>query len=186
MNYHEEKEQLIILQFLITIIISSGLGSINTNLLSYYSLYMIIAGVEKMKVDVKQSTMVRPSRETPNRSLWSSNLDLLVPMFHVQTVYFYKPNGSSRFFETQVLKDALSDVLVPFYPAAGRMGKHESGRIEIHCNGEGILFVEAETSCSIDDLGDFTDSSKLLPLVPEVDYSGGRISSFPLVVLQVP
>lgn len=137
-----------------------------------------------MKVDVKQSTMVRPSRETPNRSLWSSNLDLLVPMFHVQTVYFYKPNGSSRFFETQVLKDALSDVLVPFYPAAGRMGKHESGRIEIHCNGEGILFVEAETSCFIDDLGDFTDSSKLLPLVPEVDYSGG-ISSFPLVVLQV-
>ncbi|KAG5225905.1 shikimate O-hydroxycinnamoyltransferase [Salix suchowensis] len=137
-----------------------------------------------MKVSVQQSTMVRPSRDTPNRILWSSDLDLLVPMFHVQTVYFYKPNGSSMFFETQVLKDALSDVLVPFYPAAGRMGKNEDGRIEIHCNGEGILFVEAETSCFIDDLGDFTDSSKLLPLVPEVDYSGG-ISSYPLVVLQV-
>ncbi|KAJ6731717.1 TRICHOTHECENE 3-O-ACETYLTRANSFERASE [Salix purpurea] len=137
-----------------------------------------------MKVNVQQSAMVRPSRDTPNRILWSSDLDLLVPMFHVQTVYFYKPNGSSMFFETQVLKDALSDVLVPFYPAAGRMGKNEDGRIEIHCNGEGILFVEAETSCFIDDLGDFTDSSKLLPLVPEVDYSGG-ISSYPLVVLQV-
>lgn len=145
---------------------------------------MIVAGAEKMKVNVQQSTMVRPSRDTPNRILWSSDLDLLVPMFHVQTVYFYKPNGSSMFFETQVLKDALSDVLVPFYPAAGRMGKNEDGRIEIHCNGEGILFVEAETSCFIDDLGDFTDSSKLLPLVPEVDYSGG-ISSYPLVVLQV-
>ncbi|KAJ6759203.1 SHIKIMATE O-HYDROXYCINNAMOYLTRANSFERASE-LIKE [Salix koriyanagi] len=103
--------------------------------------------------------MVRPSSDTPNRILWSSDLDLLVPMFHVQTVYFYKPNGSSMFFETQVLKDALSDVLVPFYPAAGRMGKNDDGRIEIH-------------------------SRSCCPLVPEVDYSGG-ISSYPLVVLQV-
>ncbi|KAJ6759202.1 TRICHOTHECENE 3-O-ACETYLTRANSFERASE, partial [Salix koriyanagi] len=138
---------------------------------------MIVAGAEKMKVSVQQSTMVRPSSDTPNRILWSSDLDLLVPMFHVQTVYFYKPNGSSMFFETQVLKDALSDVLVPFYPAAGRMGKNDDGRIEIHCNGEGILFVEAETSCFIDDLGDFTDSSKLLPSCP-----GGRLFRWDLFI----
>lgn len=138
-----------------------------------------------MKVTVKQSTMVRPAQDTPKRNIWSSNLDLLVPMIHVQTVYFYMPNRSSNFFEPQVLKDALSRVLVPFYPAAGRIGKDETGRLEIRCNAQGVLFVEAQTNSSIDDLGDFTDSSKMLSLVPDVEHYSSDISSYPLVLLQV-
>ncbi|GKU87231.1 hypothetical protein SLEP1_g1669 [Rubroshorea leprosula] len=55
-------------------------------------------------------------------------------------LFFYKPNGSVDFFQAQVLKEALSNVLVPFYPVAGRLGRDESGRIEIICNaGEPYL-----------------------------------------------
>ncbi|KAK8352943.1 hypothetical protein V6Z12_A05G126200 [Gossypium hirsutum] len=137
-----------------------------------------------MIVNVKESTMVRPAGETPRRSLWNANVDLVVPRFHTPSVYFYRPNGAANFFDPQVMKEALSKALVPFYPMAGRLKRDEDGRIEIDCNGEGVLFVEAETNSVIDDFGDFAPTLELRQLIPTVDYSGG-ISTYPLLVLQV-
>ncbi|PPD78240.1 hypothetical protein GOBAR_DD24818 [Gossypium barbadense] len=136
-----------------------------------------------MIVNVKESTMVRPAGETPRRSLWNANVDLVVPRFHTPSVYFYRPNGAANFFNPQVMKEALSKALVPFYPMAGRLKRDEDGRIEIDCNGEGVLFVEAETNSVIDDFGDFAPTLELRQLIPTVDYSGG-ISTYPLLVLQ--
>ncbi|KAE8658128.1 Hydroxycinnamoyl CoA shikimate/quinate hydroxycinnamoyltransferase [Hibiscus syriacus] len=94
-------------------------------------------------------------------------------------------NGSPTFFDTKVLKEALSRILVSFYPVAGRLGYDENGRLQIVCNGEGVLFIEAETSSVMDDLvKDFTDGSKVPQLVHKFDYSGG-ISSYPHLGLQV-
>ncbi|CDO98242.1 unnamed protein product [Coffea canephora] len=137
-----------------------------------------------MKIEVKESTMVRPAQETPGRNLWNSNVDLVVPNFHTPSVYFYRPTGSSNFFDAKVLKDALSRALVPFYPMAGRLKRDEDGRIEIECNGEGVLFVEAESDGVVDDFGDFAPTLELRRLIPAVDYSQG-ISSYALLVLQV-
>ncbi|CAK7329172.1 unnamed protein product [Dovyalis caffra] len=128
--------------------------------------------------------MIRPAKDSPEERLWLSNLDLVQPRLHLPTVYLYKPIDSSNFFEAQVLKEALSKVLVPFYPMAGRLGKDENGRIEINCNGEGVLFVEAETNIALSDLGEFIPVLQLQQLIPTVDYSGD-ISSYPLFVLQV-
>ncbi|EOY07827.1 Hydroxycinnamoyl CoA shikimate/quinate hydroxycinnamoyltransferase [Theobroma cacao] len=138
-----------------------------------------------MEIAVKESTMVCPAEETPNRRLWVSNLDLVMTIYHVPTVYFYRPNGSSDFFDTKVLKESLGKILVPFYPIAGRLGYDENGRLEIICNAKGVLFIEAETTSIMDDLvQDFTDGSKVPQLAPKIDYSGG-ISSYPLLGLQV-
>ncbi|KAJ8562173.1 hypothetical protein K7X08_011464 [Anisodus acutangulus] len=142
-------------------------------------------GSEKnMKISIKESTLVRPSKPTPSKKLWSSNLDLIVGRIHLLTVYFYKPNGSSNFFDNKLMKEALSNVLVSFYPMAGRLARDEQGRIEINCNGEGVLFVEAESDACVDDFGDFTPCLELRKLIPTVDTSGD-ISSFPLVIFQV-
>ncbi|KAL4333642.1 hypothetical protein GQ457_07G037880 [Hibiscus cannabinus] len=139
-----------------------------------------------MEIAIRESSIVYPAEETPEHRLWSSNLELLMTLHHVPTVYFFRPNGSSDFFDTRVLKEALSKVLVPFYPMAGRLGRDGNGRIEIVCNGEGTLFIEAETDCVINDLiGDTTSHSPdLWQLVPQVDYSAD-ISSYPLVLTQV-
>lgn len=129
--------------------------------------------------------MVKPAQETPKRSLWNSNVDLVVPNFHTPSVYFYRPTGAANFFDPKALKDALSRALVPFYPMAGRLKRDEDGRIEIDCNGEGVLFVEAESSDgTIDDFGDFAPTLELRRLIPAVDYTQG-ISSYALLVLQV-
>ncbi|KAL4386131.1 hypothetical protein GQ457_09G004770 [Hibiscus cannabinus] len=120
-----------------------------------------------MEITVKESTIVGPAGETPKESLWNSNLDILIARFHVPTVYFYKPNGSSDFFDAGKLKEALSKTLVPFYPIAGRLGLDESGRLEITCNAQGVLFVEAETSSVMEHLiGDFSENSQMFRLVP--------------------
>ncbi|KAJ8750713.1 hypothetical protein K2173_015894 [Erythroxylum novogranatense] len=137
-----------------------------------------------MKINVKESTIVRPAHDTPETSLWVSNLDLLVPTDHVYTVYFYKANGSSSSFDVQVLKEALSKVLVPFYPVAGRLGRDENGRIQIECNGEGVLLVEAETTSVIDDIGDFTPGLDMLQFVPKLERSDD-ITSCPLLLAQL-
>ncbi|GMI81470.1 hydroxycinnamoyl-CoA shikimate/quinate hydroxycinnamoyl transferase [Hibiscus trionum] len=137
-----------------------------------------------MEVNVKRSSMICPAQYTPTERQWVSNLDMVMTTYHVAMLYIYKPNGSADFFRPQVLKEALSRTLVPFYPMAGRLGCDENGRLEIICSTEGVLWVEAETTSTIDDLGGFTPGPELRKLVPTVDYSGDT-SSYPLFMAQV-
>ncbi|KAI4312959.1 hypothetical protein MLD38_037743 [Melastoma candidum] len=135
-------------------------------------------------INVRESTMVKPAGETPRHFLWNSNMDLIVRHGHMITVYFYRPNGVPGFFDAEVMKEALGKALVMFYPMAGRLRRDEEGRVEIDCNGEGALFVVAETLSMINDLGDFTASLELRKLIPAEDFSDG-LSSCPVLLLQV-
>lgn len=137
-----------------------------------------------MKVTVKKSTLVKPAQETPTDSIWLSSLDLQMPAtYHTRSVYFFRPDGSADFFDAAVLKAALSQALVNFFPFAGRLRRDENGRIEINCNNEGVVFLEAECDAAIDDLGGFHPRDDV-PLVAKVDYSQG-ISTFPLSLIQL-
>ena len=134
--------------------------------------------------------MVRPAGDRPRERLWNSNLDLVVPRFHTPSVYFYRrpeaaAGAEGSFFDAERMRRALADALVPFYPMAGRLARDEDGRVEIDCNGEGVLFVEADApDAAVDDYGDFAPTMELKRLIPAVDYTDD-ISSFPLLVLQV-
>nr|O24645.1 RecName: Full=Anthranilate N-benzoyltransferase protein 1; AltName: Full=Anthranilate N-hydroxycinnamoyl/benzoyltransferase 1 [Dianthus caryophyllus]CAB06427.1 anthranilate N-hydroxycinnamoyl/benzoyltransferase [Dianthus caryophyllus]CAB06429.1 anthranilate N-hydroxycinnamoyl/benzoyltransferase [Dianthus caryophyllus] len=148
-----------------------------------------------MSIQIKQSTMVRPAEETPNKSLWLSNIDMILrtPYSHTGAVLIYKqPDNnednihpsSSMYFDANILIEALSKALVPFYPMAGRL-KINGDRYEIDCNAEGALFVEAESSHVLEDFGDFRPNDELhRVMVPTCDYSKG-ISSFPLLMVQL-
>nr|WKA69991.1 hydroxycinnamoyl-CoA:shikimate hydroxycinnamoyl transferase [Crocosmia x crocosmiiflora] len=140
-----------------------------------------------VEITVRDTSMVVPAEETPRRRLWNSNLDLVVPRFHTPSVYFYRRPADAAgesFFDAAVLKDALSRALVPFYPMAGRLARDEDGRIEIDCQGQGVLLVVAETESLVDDFGDFAPTVEMKKLIPTVDYTDD-ISSYPLLVLQV-
>ncbi|KAK9043786.1 hypothetical protein V6N11_072115 [Hibiscus sabdariffa] len=145
---------------------------------------MILQVIAEMEVTVKRSAMICPAQPTPKETQWISNSDMVMTTYHVPLLYFYRPNGSSDFFKPQVLKEALSKVLVPFYPMAGRLGCDENGRLQIICNADGVLWIEAETTSAIDDLGAFTPTPKLRKLVPVVDYSGDT-TAYPLIMVQV-
>ncbi|TYI79949.1 hypothetical protein E1A91_D05G057600v1 [Gossypium mustelinum] len=134
-----------------------------------------------MEVTVKGSNMIFPAQHTPKVTHWISNLDMVQATFHVPLLFFYKPYGSPQ---PQLLKEALSKTLVPFYPMAGRLGCDENGRFQITCNAEEVLWIEAETSSVIDDLAGFTPCSQLQKLVPTLDYSGDT-TSYPLFMAQL-
>ncbi|XP_057768329.1 rosmarinate synthase-like [Salvia miltiorrhiza] len=138
-----------------------------------------------MRMNVKESTMVKPIAETPRGTLWLSNLDIqILGNYHSRSVYLYSSNGAANFFDVGLLKAALGRALVDFYPYAGRLEKADDGRLQINCNCEGVLFVVAECDAAVDDLGDFAARAPDLSLVPKVDYSGG-ISTWPLLLLQL-
>ena len=137
-------------------------------------------------IKVKERTVVKPAEKTPRQSLWLSDLDLLYDEGRGVFLYVYKSNGATSFFNSALLKEALAKVLVPYYPIAGRLRHGDvDGRLEINCNEQGVLFIVAESSSVIDDIGDLMTSPELRRLAPQApDYSAG-ISSFPLLVFQV-
>ncbi|XP_071707631.1 shikimate O-hydroxycinnamoyltransferase-like [Rutidosis leptorrhynchoides] len=137
-----------------------------------------------MKITVKESTMVTPEKETPKTKLWCNNLDMVAPNVHTPSVLIYKPNGSTHFFDAKVMKEAISRTLVAFYPMAGRVKEDEHGRMYIDCQGQGVLFVEAESEGVLDDLGDFAPTLEFNKLIPMLDYSLPS-DSIPIFVLQV-
>ncbi|KAL0004554.1 hypothetical protein SO802_012115 [Lithocarpus litseifolius] len=87
-----------------------------------------------------------------------------------------------KLLDSQVLKEALSKALVLFYTIAGRLKRDEDGRLEIDCNGQGVLFVEAHTNSLIDDFSDSSPTLELRQLIPSIDYSKG-IETYPLLFL---
>ncbi|KAF8730130.1 hypothetical protein HU200_017101 [Digitaria exilis] len=133
-----------------------------------------------MEVEILDSCMVTPSSPaTPKHGIWLSNLDLLVARSHTPTVYVCRPSSDPdpAFFAPDVLKAALAKALVPFYPLAGRLARDGDGRLEIHCTGDGALFVTARSDAPLpDDLAGLVPSGELRrKLVPSADDLAGII-----------
>lgn len=136
---------------------------------------------------IRCANIVMPAGETPREVIWNSNIDLVIPRIHTPSVYFYKPSsaaGRDNMFSYKVMESSLARALVPFYPMAGRLQKDAHGRIEINCNAEGVLLVEASADASIADFGNFSPTLTLKQLVPSVTYTQD-VSAYPLLVLQV-
>ncbi|CAM6097014.1 unnamed protein product [Calypogeia fissa] len=92
--------------------------------------------------------------------------------------------GRLDFFDGDIVRAAIGKVLVPFFPNGGRLMRQEDGRIAIKCEGQGVLFVEADSDACIDDFGDFAGQPAMQEVVPKVETTDD-ISSSPLVFLQV-
>ncbi|KAK1411008.1 hypothetical protein QVD17_37551 [Tagetes erecta] len=137
-----------------------------------------------MKVVIRETTMVKPAEETTMIKLWNSILDLSASNNYTKTVYFYRANGAPNFFDTKILKEALSRALVPFYPIGGRFKEGEDGRVVIDCQGQGVLFLVADSDGVIDDFGNFAPTLEYLKLFPVVD-NPWETKSNPLAIFQV-
>ncbi|KAK9165452.1 hypothetical protein Scep_000643 [Stephania cephalantha] len=95
-------------------------------------------------------TLIPPETPTPHHSLYLSNLDdQKFLRFSIKYVYVYK-----RCVSAEKLRSSLSKALVHYYPLAGRLkvSEEKEGKLEVECNGEGALFVEAFMDFTADEV----------------------------------
>jgi omega-hydroxypalmitate O-feruloyl transferase len=88
---------------------------------------------------------------------------------------------------------------VKYYPLAGWLGLSLEGKLNVHCNVEGVIFVEAEADCPLEKIGDLNQADPIMlgnlvyslpsaknileipPLLAQVSV---KILQFPLVCLR--
>ncbi|GLJ22215.1 hypothetical protein SUGI_0417510 [Cryptomeria japonica] len=142
---------------------------------------------EELKVMIVERCLVRPCLPSPQGSLYLSNLDNQPAARSVfNTLLVYEGCENNLADPAKTIREALSKVLVYYYPLAGRLRKKEDGKLQVECTGEGVLFVEAMVSNNLSVLGDLdylkpsfkqllftfpfnTDIEELHPLVIQVN-----------------
>lgn len=134
-------------------------------------------------VKQQEPTLVPPAEETEKGLYFLSNLDQNIAVI-VRTIYCFKSDDQGNERAAEVIKDALSKVLVHYYPIAGRLTISAQGKLIVDCTGEGAVFVEAEANCGIEKIGDITkpDPVTLGKLVYEIPGASNILEIPPLVV----
>ncbi|KAF4367081.1 hypothetical protein F8388_006389 [Cannabis sativa] len=128
-----------------------------------------------------------PIPVTPGQTLYLSNLDDMIgSRVFTPTVYFYPSYHNKPVMQT--LYNALSSVLVPYYPLSGRLRETENGKLEVFFGPkQGALMVEARSEMALAQLGDLTvPNPAWTPLIfrfPNEDPY--KVLDMPLVIAQV-
>ena len=104
----------------------------------------------------RQPELIIPAKPTPHEVKPLSDIDdqdglrCVIPLAH-----FYAHNQSMQGKDpAQLIRNALSQALVYYYPLAGRIREGPARKLVVDCNEEGALFVEADADVTIQQLGD--------------------------------
>lgn len=83
-----------------------------------------------------------------------SNNDLIMPPYYTGFLYFFHaPTEPEHRVRPKSLQLALARALSAFPPAAGRLKARSNGAgMDIECNNQGAIFVEAHATATLEDL----------------------------------
>ncbi|KAM7268244.1 hypothetical protein ACFE04_010410 [Oxalis oulophora] len=103
-----------------------------------------------MKFNVTSRKLIKPSSKTttPNnhpKSFTLSLLDQHYPPYYGAIMFFYHGHKATFTQFSESLQISLSEILIPYYPLAGRLNSMSS----IDCNDQGAYFVEAQIGCTL-------------------------------------
>ncbi|MED6133054.1 hypothetical protein PIB30_024733 [Stylosanthes scabra] len=137
-------------------------------------------------VSIKASYVVAPKDETPKGHFFLSESDQICRWSHSTTIYVYHNKNNLNVNElVQRMKESLSHILVHYYPLCGRLYWTQGGRLKMDCNGKGAMLLQAESTKSMDEYGDFSpNDDNIKELIPNLDYSQ-PIQDLPLFLAQV-
>ncbi|CAM8968785.1 unnamed protein product [Rhodiola kirilowii] len=137
-----------------------------------------------LNVQHGEPCLVFPAEKTKEELYYLSNLDQNLALM-VRTIYCYKATSFQKNESAaELIRKSLEKVLVPYYPLAGRLTICSDCKLAVKCN-EGVLFVEAEANCPLEELGDITapDALVLNKLVPDV-HASTSVLQRPLLMTQ--
>ena len=136
---------------------------------------------------------ILPSQNTDSTPIPLSLIDHCLA-YVVDTVYFYpNPVESSSHHRHELvpkLRQALSEILVPYHFLAGRLAQNPSnGMLELDCGRQGALFASASCELAMADLGDVTfpnPAFRALVLQPPLQNAvAAKMTDAPLLMMQV-
>ena len=138
-------------------------------------------------LEKKPLELIKPSKHTPSETLSLSTLDNdLFNEVMYATIYVFKANEKNRTDPAPLLRKALSELLVYYYPLSGKLMRRESDRkLQLVFGGEGVPFEVATAALNLSSLNyiENLDDQVALRLVPdiEIDYDS-NISYHPLAL----
>ncbi|KAF3449614.1 hypothetical protein FNV43_RR10345 [Rhamnella rubrinervis] len=101
--------------------------------------------------------LVVPAKPTPREVKKLSKIDSQPGLrFQVPIIWFYKNssnNNSDARDPVRVVREALGETLVYYYPLAGRLIEDDNKNLMVDCNGRGVLFIEASADVTLQQLG---------------------------------
>ncbi|CAI8583771.1 unnamed protein product [Vicia faba] len=103
-----------------------------------------------------QPEMVRPAASTPREVKLLSDIDDQQGLrFNIPLIFvFHREPSMAGKDPVEVLRNALSQTLVYYYPFAGRIIEGVGRKLMVDCTGEGVKFVGAEADVTLDQFGD--------------------------------
>ncbi|KAG7550988.1 Transferase [Arabidopsis thaliana x Arabidopsis arenosa] len=150
---------------------------------------MLKSGSLTFKVHRQKPELVSPAKPTPKELKPLSDIDDQEGLrFHIPTIFFYRHNPTADSDPVAVIRRALAETLVYYYPFAGRLREGPNRKLAVACTGEGVLFIEADADVT---LVEFEEKDALKPPFPcfeelLFDVEGSReMLNTPLMLMQV-
>lgn len=143
------------------------------------------------EIELVEKIVICPENFTPNKRMFLSNIDLSLVAYQDSASFFDPPSTPMSFSEIcNNLYSALCQLLLHYDFLAGRLvpSLEDDDRLEIDCNGAGIVVAAAKTDKKLAEFGDiFVSNSKLRQLVGFLHQEGEEIDlkDKPLLSLQV-
>ncbi|KAF8762671.1 hypothetical protein HU200_009199 [Digitaria exilis] len=136
----------------------------------------------------REPELVGPAVPTPHDTKRLSDIDDQETVrSQAPSMFFYRGGPHAADDSAGVIRRALGEALVPYYPIAGRLREVEGRKLVVDCTGEGVMFVEADADVRLAAL----EAAGLTPPFPcadqllfDVEGSGG-ILNCPLLLIQV-
>lgn len=138
------------------------------------------------RVRRQKAELIAPAKPTPRETKFLSDIDDQEGLrFQIPVINFYR-KGSDNYDPVQVIKKAIAETLVFYYPFAGRLREGNGRKLMVDCTGEGVMFVEADADVTLEEFGD--ELQPPFPCLEELLYDvpgSAGVVNCPLLVIQV-
>nr|XP_009803458.1 PREDICTED: benzyl alcohol O-benzoyltransferase-like [Nicotiana sylvestris] len=100
--------------------------------------------------------LIAPEKPTPRETKFLSDIDDQEGMrFQIPVIQFYSKNSPMGGKDpVNVIKKAIAETLVFYYPFAGRLREGTGRKLMVDCTGEGNMFVDADADVTLEEFGD--------------------------------